>query len=454
MKSVIICDMEGIIQNLNKDAEKTFGYTNSELAGKKRVSIFSPGEIVLQNVLVWLKKANTDGEYETKTNFIKKDGTVFSARISVTPIFSKGKNNPQTGYCGMTEIINEKVEVPITFLTKIIKSVAITRAGFTSASLLPVLVVASFFAGKGDYLFSLTGLIFTLVGILALQLFSNLYNDYFDVKDGTDDLNDEYFNVGLNDPVLKGAQISGGSRAIELGLITLSKTKALANSMLLFSFVSTFSVLCLSYFNTNSINNIIYISSIALIGTALGYFYTARPLRLVARNGLGEFTIFLTFGPLLTLGSGFAISIETIELFSPIFYNLLFLGIPVGFLTTNILFINQFPDYKGDKLAKKNHLVVLFGKKISRWFYLVFLVLTFVFMYFFADILNENIPNFSYNIFYTANGLLFFLGLLIVAHIFKNYDKRSLIKSNINTIYFQMFFGVIYIILLNPFYIN
>ena len=56
MKSVIICDMEGIIENLNKDAEKLFGYTNSELIGKKRVSIFSEGEIVLQNVLIWLKK--------------------------------------------------------------------------------------------------------------------------------------------------------------------------------------------------------------------------------------------------------------------------------------------------------------------------------------------------------------------------------------------------------------
>ena len=135
MKSVIICDMEGIIENLNKDAEKLFGYTNSELIGKKRVSIFSEGEIVLQNVLIWLKKANEEGSYETKTKFIKKDGTVFSAKIKVTPNFSNGKNNPQTGYCGITELIEEKVSIPISFSTKIIKGVAITRAGFGSASI-------------------------------------------------------------------------------------------------------------------------------------------------------------------------------------------------------------------------------------------------------------------------------------------------------------------------------
>ena len=97
MKSVIICDMEGVIQNLNKGAEEMFGYSNLELVGKKRVSIFSPGEIVLQNVFGWLKQANKKGSYQTKTNFLKKDGTLFNAKITITPNFSNGKNNPQTG---------------------------------------------------------------------------------------------------------------------------------------------------------------------------------------------------------------------------------------------------------------------------------------------------------------------------------------------------------------------
>ena len=51
MKSVIICDMEGLITNMNDGAVKMFGYPSDELVGIKRVSIFSPGEIVLQNVL-------------------------------------------------------------------------------------------------------------------------------------------------------------------------------------------------------------------------------------------------------------------------------------------------------------------------------------------------------------------------------------------------------------------
>tara|TARA_B110000003_G_C16648566_1_gene533156 strand:+ start:280 stop:1620 length:1341 start_codon:yes stop_codon:yes gene_type:complete len=446
--------MEGVIQNLNKGAESMFGYSNSELVGKKRVSIFSPGEIVLQNVFGWLKEANKNGSYQTKTNFLKKDGTLINAKITITPNFSNGNKNPQTGYCGITELIDEKVKVPIKFTTKIIKFVAITRAGFTSASLFPVLIVASYFAGIGDYLFSPLSLILTLTGIFSLQLFSNLYNDFFDVKDGTDDLNDDYFNVGMNDPILEGAQLSGGSRAIELGLITLKKTKSLANVMLLFSIGLTVIILLLSYLNTNSFQNSIYVLIIAIIGIFLGYFYTAKPFKFSYRKGLGELTIFLTFGPLLTLGTGFAISSETIILFSKEFYNLFFLGIPVGLLTTNILFINQFPDYKSDKLAGKNNLVVLFGKKASRWIYLFFLTLTFAFMFYFVDTLIENVSNFSVTLFYIFNSGLIIIGLLIVSHIFKNYNKRSLVRSNINTIYYQMLFSILYIIILNPFYLN
>ena len=117
MKSVIICDMEGLITNLNDGAIQMFGYDSKELVGIKRVSIFSPGEIVLQNVLGWLKSANQTGEHTTKTNFIRKDGSQFAAKIQITPNFANGKNNPQTGYCGITEEISEEVNIKINFLT-------------------------------------------------------------------------------------------------------------------------------------------------------------------------------------------------------------------------------------------------------------------------------------------------------------------------------------------------
>tara|TARA_B100000214_G_scaffold287124_1_gene216716 strand:+ start:835 stop:2148 length:1314 start_codon:yes stop_codon:yes gene_type:complete len=436
--------MEGLITNLNDGAIKMFGYDSKELVGIKRVSIFSPGEIVLQNVLGWLKSANQTGEHTTKTNFIRKDGSQFAAKIQITPNFANGKNNPQTGYCGVTEEISEEVNVKINFLTKIIKGVAITRVGFASASLFPIFSVASYYAGIGENLFSPISLLLTTFGILFFHLFSNLYNDYYDVSDGTDEANTEYFNAGMNSSILKGAQLSGGSRAIELGLITLKGTKSLANTMFILGVMTALAILYASYMNTGSNSNAINSVIIAAIGIFIGYFYTAKPIKLSSLYGLGELSIFLAFGPLLTLGTGFAISSDTIPLYSQEFYNLIWIGVPLGLLTTNILFINQYPDYTSDKKVGKNNLVVFLGKKNSRWIYGLNLLIATVSLFEIANRTTDKILYYLVPI-VIINGLFLFFGLM------KNYDKRTLVKYNIQTIYFHMLFSFIYMIILGSF---
>ena len=219
MKSVITCDMEGRIETFNKGAEQLFGYSADEVIGQERVSVFSPGEIVLQNVPVWLQKASEDGAYTTDTRFLRKDGTPFSARIRVTPTFANGKNQPQTGYCGVTEAIDEPVEVSIKWQTKLIKALAITRLPFISAVLMPAFIggayAYSYLLGEGTA-FSWFYFALATVGVILLHLGSNVMNDYFDVRDGTDGANNDYF-----------LQLSGGSRAIELGLISLEGTRRL-----------------------------------------------------------------------------------------------------------------------------------------------------------------------------------------------------------------------------------
>lgn len=449
MKSVIICDMEGLITNLNDGAIKMFGYDSKELVGKKRVSIFSPGEIVLQNVLGWLKNANETGEHNTKTNFVRKDGSTFSAKIKITPNFADGKDKPQTGYCGITEEIDENVNIKINLGTKIIKGVAITRVGFASASLFPVFLVGCYYAGIGDSLFSPLSLTLTTFGILFFHLFSNLYNDFFDVTHGTDEANTEYFNAGMNSPILKGAQLSGGSRAVELGLITLKGTKNLANIMFFLGVITAAGILYLSFLNTGSTSNLINSALIAIIGVLIGYFYTAKPIRLSSLYGLGELSIFLAFGPLLTLGTGFAISNDTIGLFTSEFYNLLILGIPIGLLTTNILFINQYPDYTSDKEMGKNNLVVLLGKKSSRWVYALNLAIAVGSLYY----ISENIISASQStlFMFLLIPITMLYAFYLVTGLFKNYASRSLIKYNIHTIYFHMIFSFLYMIILANF---
>ena len=440
MKSVIICDMEGVIQEINKGALELFGYNKDELIGKKRVSIFSPGEIVIQNVLGWLEKANKEGKSLIKTNFIKKDGSKFNAEILITPNFANGKDQEQTGYCGITKEIKEEVNIPINFTTKIFKGIAITRGGFTLASILPMVIVAVLLNQLNSL--SIINAIISIIGIISVHIFGNLYNDYFDVKSGTDEVNNEYFNVGDKSLMLRGAQISGGSRAIELGLITLKKTKNLGNIMLLIAYFCIISLSINIYLETNSFKNILGIIVIGFLGSFLAYFYTAKPLRLSARKGLGEIVIFLTFGPLLTLGSLFAMSNTPLDMTFYTLKDFILIGIPLGLLTVNILFINQFPDYQSDKKSDKINLVVLFGKKFSRWIYLLNLMLIFFSTFYFIKEIHRFVPQFNNNIFYISFSIIFLYGLYIFSGLFKYYDSRKLINYNIQTIYYQIIFCI------------
>ena len=436
MKSVIICDMEGVIQEMNNGALEMFGYSKDELVGIKRVSIFSPGEIVIQNVLGWLEEANKHGKSIVKTNFVRKDGSYFNAEIIITPNFANGKDKPQTGYCGITKEIKEDVNIPISLTTKIIKGIAITRGGFTLASILPMVIVSLILSQTNSL--SLTNAILSIIGIICAHIFGNLYNDYFDVKSGTDENNSEYFNVGDKSLMLRGAQISGGSRAVELGLITLKKTKILGNLMIIIA-LSCIIILSINiYFQTGSFDNIYGVCIIGFLGLFLAYFYTAEPLKFSSRKGLGELTLFLTFGPLLTLGSFFAMSNTSIEISFQLLQNFVLIGIPLGLLTTNILLINQFPDLKSDKKSNKINLVVLFGKNISRWIYLANLFVIYITtIYFFKD---------SFQTFYYPNVMLLIFLLLIIygmyifVGLYKFYDSRKLVYYNIHTIYYQIIF--------------
>lgn len=405
-KSVIVCDMEGIIETMNDAAVDIFGYDKDELIGKKRVSIFSPGEIVLQYVAGWLKTAQEKGEYIGETYFKNKKGEKINAKIRITPTFANGKENGQTGYCGVTEVIDKEVKVPISFGTKMIKALAITRMPFTSAVIMPCLLATGFVY---SYLLPEQGLSMNwayfwlaLFGVLLLHLGSNVMNDYFDVKDGTDDANNQYFQ-----------QFSGGSRAIELGLITLKGTRNLGITLLLAG--AALGV----YLTMQTGLTTLYIG---LSGLFLGYFYTAPPLRFVAWRGVGELGISLAFGPLITLGMEYILTGSTSWMG-------FLIGVPVGLLTANILLINEFPDAESDASTGKNHLVVTYGKAKSIWIYFVILLLSFAFnIYLFMAIEPVNWA-------FLAVGLISFIwGLKIFSTIRKTYESRALVKSNVATI--------------------
>jgi 1,4-dihydroxy-2-naphthoate octaprenyltransferase len=412
VRSTVTCDMEGVIETYNEGAETLFGYAADEVVGKKRVSLFSPGWVVLQNVGGWLKTAREEGEYRSKTVFVRKDGSRFNAEIRVTPTFKDGK---QIGYCGVTTETEETVQPVKKWSTALIEALVITRAPFMSASVIPAFIAAAYASTLVDGpVFSSLNFILATVGVALLHLASNVFNDYFDWKSGTDQANNAYFQ-----------QYSGGSRAIELGLISLRGTAIVATLLLASS-------AAIGVFLTMRAGWIVL--AYGLAGAFAGYFYTAPPLRLVARRGLGELAIGVTFGPLVT-GGVFATITGQFSWMS------LLIGLPAGLLTANILLINQVPDADGDASTGKNHLVVTFGKENAVLIYALTIAA--------AVGVSLTLAFQLHNMWLILPVVILAVyGLYIIQYFRKHLHSRSLVTANVNTIYLAMLFGVAFTVAL------
>jgi 1,4-dihydroxy-2-naphthoate octaprenyltransferase len=139
----------------------------------------------------WLKKAQEEGEYHTKTVFVRKDGRAFNAEIRITPTF---KDTRQIGYCGVTTPITESVEPDRKWWVSLVSALVILRAPFMSASIIPAFIGAAYASTvltSGS--FSTLNFILATIGVALLHLASNVFNDYFDWTSGTDQVNNSYF---------------------------------------------------------------------------------------------------------------------------------------------------------------------------------------------------------------------------------------------------------------------
>ena len=406
LKSTITCDMEGRLETFNAGAEEIFGYKASEVIGKARVSLFSPGLTVLQNVPAWLSTASSEGKFEGESVFVRKDGSRFPAKIRITPT---KKGGVQIGYCGVTTPLPQselaRVEPKISLSTKIFSALVVTRAPFLSASIFPVLIAGAYVAQVGA--FSWPAFLLALVGAASVHIAANTWNDMYDWQSGADKINHDYF-----------LPYSGGSRAIELGLITERGLMKIAVGAIAVAFACGLGIAALGS---------PVVLPLGLLGALAAWTYTAPPLRLIARRGLGELLIGVAFGPLLSVGAVAAVtgSIDPIAAL---------LGIPVGLLTTAILWINEFPDAPSDALAGKTHLVVTIGTSAARWGYVALIAVAFGTLAALVA-LGALAP--------TALLALITLPLAIRSTyiLFREYRSRALVRANVGTIILQGAFG-------------
>jgi len=223
------------------------------------------------------------------------------------------------------------------------------RAPFFTATIVPILLGAVIAWARTGTLHS--GLfLLAMLGGLLLHAGTNVANDYFDHRSGTDDVNVEFVRP-----------FTGGSRMIQNGLLTPREVISGA--------LAAFALACVVGLYLAYVRGPL-ILVLGLVGIFSGFFYTAPPFNLVSR-GIGEFFIGLNFGVLMTLGSFF---VQTGQLaWEPVVAS-----IPVGLLIAGVLYINEFQDAPADGAVGKDHLVVRLGRKRAAWGYLLMMVATYV----------------------------------------------------------------------------
>lgn len=189
-----------------------------------------------------------------------------------------------------------------------------------------------------------------MTGGIFLHLGANIANDYFDHKSGNDEINKEFVRP-----------FSGGSRMIQLGLLT--PRKVLASALVFFSGAFVIGL----YFAWAIGLTVLVLASVGIVS---GIFYTGTPFNWASR-GIGEVIVGVNFGALMTFGAYYvqtqAFSIEPF-----------IVSIPISLLIAAVLYINEFPDYNADRSVGKNTLVVRLGRNRAASGYILIIVSSYV----------------------------------------------------------------------------
>jgi 1,4-dihydroxy-2-naphthoate polyprenyltransferase len=195
-----------------------------------------------------------------------------------------------------------------------------------TASVIPVLAGAALAAVDG--LFDWAPFLAALIGAVLIHSGTNIVNEIYDVRQGIDTI----ASPRASHAIVKGRLTERGAFALAFGAFVL----AIVVGLYLVALRGPAIVV------------------LGLIGLAGGYFYTAPPFQ-YKFHALGVPLVFVLMGPLMVVGSYFAISGEWSV-------TALIVSIPVGCLVAAILHGNEWRDISEDTRAG----IVTLSSRIGR----------------------------------------------------------------------------------------
>jgi len=201
------------------------------------------------------------------------------------------------------------------------------RAPFLIVSIIPAILggTIAIFLGEIDWL------LFALVvtGIVMAHSAADFFDDYYDFKTG---------NLGNKEKQFHDSPLIDGT--IKPGQVMFA------------------GILCLIIAIATGIYTFLEVGMpvvwLMLAGAFIVFFYTAPPIRLNYR-GLGEFALFLAFGPLIVFGVTYVLT-DGIRIES------MLAGVPIGIFIMNVGLVSNTFDYHDDVASGKRAFPVRFGQ--------------------------------------------------------------------------------------------
>ncbi len=218
-----------------------------------------------------------------------------------------------------------------------------TSRPFTlTAAVSPILVGTAIADYEGT--FHMVTFLITFFSCLFLQIGTNYFNEYFDYRYGLDHEGSLGAMTVIFRHEMTAAQVlSGGIGSfIFAALLGLVLCFMVGPAILLFG----------------------------LGGMAIAYFYSARPFKFASR-GLGDILVYIAMGFLMTWGAYYV----QLHRWS---WHAFIASVPIGFLVTAILNMNNVRDYQDDLAVNKKTLPVRFGLKFGQFFHATLLMGSYV----------------------------------------------------------------------------
>jgi len=196
-----------------------------------------------------------------------------------------------------------------------------------------------------DGSFNLGYFLLSWVGAILAHVGVNVFNEYFDHQSGLD------FET-------QKTPFSGGSGMLTTGLIEPRRAYLLGAACLFIdAVIGVYFVIVQGW----------GLLPVILLGGLFTYFYTPY----LSRWRIGEVAAGLGLGSLVVLGAYF---VQT----GQYTWEVIVASLAPGFLTANLLLINELPDVEADTKVGRRNLVMALGRRRAAWLYTILMVCTYL----------------------------------------------------------------------------